>query len=39
MKQAGKNPDERCDCNWFDDGKTHVLPMTFNAFVSKENVV
>lgn len=36
MKQVGKNPDELCDCNWFDDGTTHMLPMTLNAFVLKE---
>jgi hypothetical protein len=35
MKQVGKNPHELCDCNWFDNGKAHVLPMTLNAFVLK----
>ena len=33
MKQIGKKLNELCDCNWFDDGKAHVLPMRLNAFV------
>jgi hypothetical protein len=35
MKQIGKNPDQLCDCNWFDDGTLHVLPMRQNAFTLK----
>ncbi|MFZ0183880.1 MAG: hypothetical protein WAL88_03485 [Nitrosotalea sp.] len=26
MKQIGKNSQELCDCNWFDDGTIHILP-------------
>jgi hypothetical protein len=35
MKQIGKNDGELCDCCWFDDGKTQVLPRTLEAFVLK----
>ncbi len=35
MKQIGKNPHELCDCNWFDDGTIHVLPMRPNVFTLK----
>ena len=35
MKQVGKYSHELCDCNWFDDGTTHVLPRTSEAFVLK----
>jgi len=36
MKQIGKNPHDLCNCNWFNDGKTHMLPITPNAFTLKE---
>jgi len=26
MKQIGNEPNRLCNCNWFDDGKVHVLP-------------
>jgi hypothetical protein len=35
MKQVGKNPNELCDCCWFDDGKIHVLPAALEAFALK----
>ena len=35
MKQIGKKPDELCNCNWFDDGVLHVLPIRQNAFTLK----
>lgn len=35
MKQTGKNPNELCTCNWYDDGTTHILPMRPNAFTLK----
>ena len=36
MKRIGENPDDLCDCNWFDDGTTHILPMRQNVFTLKE---
>lgn len=35
MKQVGKDPVDLCDCCWFDDGKTNVLPETLETFVSQ----
>lgn len=36
MKQIGKNPHELCNCNWFDDGKVHILPIKPETFGLKQ---
>jgi hypothetical protein len=35
MKQIGKNSDQLCSCNWFNDGVLHVLPIRQNASTIK----